>query len=182
MPSCLHFWNTRVDCVTVVCFLSASENIISDLRGAHKHTCKSRSEFLCTSSDLELSYTFCDSTAHTFMFNLTPCSMNKSVWKAALTWIPRSDITFLKIVFNVWYEGANALHWKEILCSGSDDIYSVCGTLKGESFATVFDIKGSRIQFPKGNYNIILQSFSDDSDNNILMCLNFTMIVKQDTF
>ncbi|XP_026698732.1 lymphocyte antigen 96 isoform X4 [Athene cunicularia] len=144
MSSCLHFWNTRVDCVTVVCFLSAS--------------------------------------AHTFMFNLTPCSMNKSVWKAALTWIPRSDITFLKIVFNVWYEGANALHWKEVLCSGSDDIYSVCGTLKGESFATVFDIKGSRIQFPKGNYNIILQSFSDDSDNNILMCLNFTMIVKQDAF
>ncbi|XP_026698730.1 lymphocyte antigen 96 isoform X2 [Athene cunicularia] len=132
MSSCLHFWNTRVDCVTVVCFLSASV-----------------SEFLCTSSDLELSYTFCDSTAHTFMFNLTPCSMNKSVWKAALTWIPRSDITFLKIVFNVWYEGANALHWKEVLCSGSDDIYSVCGTLKGESFATVFDIKGSRIQFPK---------------------------------
>ncbi|XP_074754928.1 lymphocyte antigen 96 isoform X6 [Athene noctua] len=126
MPSCLHFWNTRVDCVTVVCFLSASENIISDLRGAHKHTCKSR-------------------------------SMNKSVWKAALTWIPRSDITFLKIVFNVWYEGANALHWKEILCSGSDDIYSVCGTLKGESFATVFDIKGSRIQFPKQMFQIILE-------------------------
>ncbi|XP_074754927.1 lymphocyte antigen 96 isoform X5 [Athene noctua] len=128
MPSCLHFWNTRVDCVTVVCFLSASENIISDLRGAHKHTCKSRSEFLCTSSDLELSYTFCG-----------------------------SDITFLKIVFNVWYEGANALHWKEILCSGSDDIYSVCGTLKGESFATVFDIKGSRIQFPKQMFQIILE-------------------------
>ncbi|NXF64233.1 LY96 protein, partial [Ciccaba nigrolineata] len=140
------------------------------------------SEFLCTSSDLELSYTFCDSTAHTFKFNLTPCSMNKSVWKAALTWIPRSDITFLKIVFNVWYEGTNALYWKEVLCSGSDDEYSVCGTLKGETFATAFDIKGLRTPFPKGNYNIIFQGFSDDSDNNILMCLNFTMIVKQDTF
>lgn len=30
-----------------------------------------------------------DSTAHSFMFNLTPCSTkNKPVWKAALTWIP----------------------------------------------------------------------------------------------
>ncbi|NXW11313.1 LY96 protein, partial [Fregetta grallaria] len=141
------------------------------------------SEFLCTSSDLEISYTFCDSTAHAFMFNLTPCSiLNKSVWKAALTWIPRSDITFLKIIFKVWYDGAIALHWKEILCSGADDKYAVCGTLKGETIATAFDIKGARTKFPKGNYNIVLQGFSDDSENNMVMCLNFTMIVKQDPF
>ncbi|KFW02725.1 PREDICTED: lymphocyte antigen 96 [Eurypyga helias] len=141
------------------------------------------SEFLCTSSDLDISYAFCDSTAHAFMFNLTPCSlMNKSVWKAALTWIPRSDITFLKIVFNVWYNGDKALHWQEILCSGADDEYSVCGMLKGETIATDFNIKGSRIKFPKGNYNVILQGFSDDSENNVIVCLNFTMIVKQDGF
>uniref|UniRef100_A0A8C5JQ15 Lymphocyte antigen 96 n=1 Tax=Junco hyemalis TaxID=40217 RepID=A0A8C5JQ15_JUNHY len=90
------------------------------------------SELICTSSDLEMSYTFCDSTAHSFKFNLTPCSTrNKPVWKAALTWIPRSDIHFLKIVFNVWYDGAKALLWKEVLCSGADDEYSLCGTLKG---------------------------------------------------
>ncbi|NXE77787.1 LY96 protein, partial [Cochlearius cochlearius] len=137
------------------------------------------SEFLCMSSDLELSYTFCDSTAHAFMFNLTPCSItDKSVWKAALTWIPRSDVTFLKVVFNVWYNGARALHWKEGLCSGVDDEYSVCGKLKGETVATNFDIKGARIKFPKGNYDIILQGFSDDSENNMAICLNFTMIVK----
>ncbi|XP_030355421.1 lymphocyte antigen 96 [Strigops habroptila] len=141
------------------------------------------SELLCTSSDLDISYTFCDSTAHAFMFNLTPCStMNKSTWKAALSWIPRSDITFLKIVFNVWYDGAKALHWKEVLCSGADDEYSVCGTLKGETIATAFDIKGARTKFPKGNYNIILQGFSEDSEKNMIMCLNFTMIVKQDAF
>ncbi|NXQ90711.1 LY96 protein, partial [Nyctibius grandis] len=141
------------------------------------------SEFLCTSSDLELSYTFCDSTAHAFMFNLTPCSiMNKSVWKAALTWIPRSDITFLKVVFKVWYDGAKALHWKVLICSGADDKYSVCGTLKGETIATTFDIKGARTKFPKGNYKVIIEGFSDNSENNMVMCLNFTMIVKQDAF
>ncbi|NXT45862.1 LY96 protein, partial [Pluvianellus socialis] len=90
------------------------------------------SEFICMSSDLELSYTFCDSTAHAFMFNLTPCSItNNPTWKATLSWIPRSDITFLKLVFNVWYEGAKAFHWQETLCSGADDAYSVCATLKG---------------------------------------------------
>ncbi|XP_068862107.1 LOW QUALITY PROTEIN: lymphocyte antigen 96 [Aphelocoma coerulescens] len=141
------------------------------------------SEFLCTSSDLEMSYTFCDSTPHAFTFHLTPCStMNKSVWKAALTWIPRSDIQFLKIVFHVWYDDAKALLWKELLCSGADDEYSVCGTLKGETLVAAFDIKGSRIKFPKGNYRVVVQGFSDDSENNMLICLNFTMIVKQDAF
>ncbi|NXE21220.1 LY96 protein, partial [Ardeotis kori] len=141
------------------------------------------SELLCTSSELEMSYTFCDSTAHAFMFNLTPCGIvNKSVWSAALTWIPRSDIIFLKIVVTVWYDGAKALHWKEILCSGNDDEYSVCGKLKGETTTTDFDIKGARTKFPKGNYNIILQAFSDDSENNMIMCLNITMTVKQDAF
>ncbi|NWZ09297.1 LY96 protein, partial [Agelaius phoeniceus] len=137
------------------------------------------SELICTSSDLEMSYTFCDSTAHSFMFNLTPCSTkNKPVWKANLTWIPRSDIHFLKIVFNVWYDGAKALLWKELLCSGADDEYSLCGTLKGETLDSAFDIKGSRFEFPKGNYSIVVQGFSDDSENNMLICLNFTMIVK----
>ncbi|XP_069710338.1 lymphocyte antigen 96 isoform X2 [Phaenicophaeus curvirostris] len=113
------------------------------------------SEFLCMSSDLEMSYTFCDATAYAFAFNLTPCSiMNTSVWKTSLTWIPRSDITFLKVVFQVWYEGAKALHWKEILCSGADDEYSVCGTLKGETFATDFRIKGARIKFPKFEWSV----------------------------
>ncbi|NXP44647.1 LY96 protein, partial [Heliornis fulica] len=141
------------------------------------------SEFLCMSSDLEMSYSFCDSTAHMFVFSLTPCGIvNRSVWSTNLTWIPRSDITFLKIVFNVWYDGVKALNWKEVLCSGVDDEYSVCGRLKGETVATSFDIKGARTKFPKGNYNIILQGFSDDSENNVIICLNITMIVKQDPF
>uniref|UniRef100_A0A8D2PXB7 Lymphocyte antigen 96 n=1 Tax=Zosterops lateralis melanops TaxID=1220523 RepID=A0A8D2PXB7_ZOSLA len=98
------------------------------------------SEFLCASSDLEMSYTFCDSTAHIFMFNLTPCStVNKSVWKAALTWVPKTLVS-------------------------------------------TFDIKGSRTRFPKGNYSVIVQGFSDDSEDNRLLCLNFTMIVKRDAF
>ncbi|XP_075603206.1 lymphocyte antigen 96 [Balearica regulorum gibbericeps] len=141
------------------------------------------SEFLCTSSELEMSYTFCDSTDHVFLFNVTPCFIiNESVWKASLTWIPRNDITFLKVIFNVWYDGVKALHWKDVLCCGADDEYSICGALKGETVATSFDIKGARTKFPKGNYTIILQGFSDDSDNNMVICLNFTMIVKQDTF
>ncbi|NXQ40750.1 LY96 protein, partial [Catharus fuscescens] len=141
------------------------------------------SEFICTSSDLDMSYTFCDSTAHAFTFNVTPCStMDKYDWKAALTWIPRSDIHFLKVVFNVWYDGARSLTWKELLCSGADDIYSVCGMLKGETVVSAFDIKGSRIRFPKGNYSIVVQGFSDYSENNMLICLNFTMVIKQDPY
>ncbi|XP_052559820.1 lymphocyte antigen 96 isoform X2 [Tympanuchus pallidicinctus] len=111
------------------------------------------SGFFCTSSDLELSYTFCE-----------------------------SDVAFLKIVFTVWYEGAKALHWREVLCSGTDDEYSLCGKLKGETTETEFDIKGKRTSFPKGYYTVVLQAFSDVSEQNVIMCLNFTMIVKQDPF
>ncbi|XP_071410436.1 lymphocyte antigen 96 isoform X2 [Pithys albifrons albifrons] len=166
MSSCLHFWNSRVDSVAGVCLLSASV-----------------SEFLCMSSDLEMSYDFCDSTAQAFRLNLTPCSiMNTSVWKLTVAWIPRSDITFLKIVFNVWYDGAKALHWKHLLCSGADDEYSVCEMLKGETLVEEFDVKGSRTSFPKGNYNVIIQGFSEDSENNMVICLNITMVVKQDVY
>ncbi|NXC44567.1 LY96 protein, partial [Penelope pileata] len=141
------------------------------------------SGFSCTSSDLELSYAFCDSTAHSFEFIVTPCSILKiSVWHAALTWIPKSDIDFLKITFAVWYDGARALSWKEVICSGTDDEYSLCGGLKGETIAAEFDIKGKRTMFPKGNYTVILQAFSDNSEQNMIMCLNFTMTVKQDAF
>ncbi|XP_065608482.1 lymphocyte antigen 96 isoform X2 [Cyrtonyx montezumae] len=111
------------------------------------------SGFFCTSSDLELSYTFCE-----------------------------SDVIYLKILFTVWYEGARALHWKEVLCSGTDDAYSLCGSMKGETVGTQFDIKGNRILFPKGHYTVVLRAFSDASEQNIIMCLNFTMIVKQDAF
>ncbi|OWK55524.1 Lymphocyte antigen 96 [Lonchura striata] len=163
------------------------------------------SELICTSSDLEMSYTFCDSMAQAFMFNLTPCSVtNEHVWKAALTWIPRSDIHFLKIVFNVWYDGAKALFWKELLCSGADDEYSVCGTLKGgwcentwcnQPMQTGFYLYNLHLAWQtseqailplqnaiEGNYSIVVQGFSDDSENNMVICLNFTMIVKQDLF
>nr|XP_013027908.2 lymphocyte antigen 96 [Anser cygnoides] len=141
------------------------------------------SGFFCTSSDLEMSYTFCDSTAHDFMFNVTPCTMlNASIWHAALTWVPKSDIAFLKVVFTVWYNGAKALHWKETVCSGADDEYYVCEMLKGETITTTFDIKGKRTVFPKGDYSIIIEAFSDDSEKNMVMCLNYTMIVKQDSF
>lgn len=141
------------------------------------------SGFFCTSSDLEMSYTFCDSTAHDFMFNVTPCTMlNASIWHAALTWVPKSDIAFLKVVFTVWYDGAKALHWKETVCSGADDEYYVCEMLKGGTITTTFDIKGKRTVFPKGDYSIIIEAFSDDSEKNMVMCLNYTMIVKQDSF
>lgn len=45
-----------------------------------------------------------------------------------------SDIAFLKVVFTVWYDGAKALHWKEIICSGADDQYYVCEMLKGGQY------------------------------------------------
>ncbi|NWQ69214.1 LY96 protein, partial [Neopipo cinnamomea] len=135
------------------------------------------SEFLCASSDLEISYTFCG------QHSVSLLAMSVS-WADILHILKMlgSDITFLKIVFHIWYDGAKVFHWKHLLCSGTDDEYSVCETLKGETLVEEFDIKGSRTSFPKGNYNIIVQGFSDESENNMVICLNITMTVKQDVF
>lgn len=39
------------------------------------------------------SFYLVDSSAHYFKFNVTPCSMlNKSVWHAAVTWIPSESL------------------------------------------------------------------------------------------
>ncbi|POI30503.1 hypothetical protein CIB84_005747 [Bambusicola thoracicus] len=64
-------------------------------------------------------------------------------------------------------------------CTSSDLelSYTFCETIETE-----FDIKGKRTLFPKGDYTVILQAFSDDSEQNIITCLNFTMIIKQDAF
>uniref|UniRef100_A0A674IDV4 Lymphocyte antigen 96 n=1 Tax=Terrapene triunguis TaxID=2587831 RepID=A0A674IDV4_9SAUR len=70
---------------------------------------------LCSSSDVEISYSFCGKF-HQFMFCL---------------FLIGSDIIFLESSINVWYDAGNVLELKEVICSGFDDDYSFCGTLKG---------------------------------------------------
>nr|XP_005306836.1 lymphocyte antigen 96 isoform X1 [Chrysemys picta bellii] len=104
---------------------------------------------LCSSSDVEISYSFCDSMDHVLFLSIVPCSFSESRWKVTLLWIPRSDIIFLESSIHVWYDAANLLEWKKVICSGFDDDYSFCGTLKGETLNTTFEFSGLKMKLPK---------------------------------
>ncbi|TFK10920.1 E3 ubiquitin-protein ligase RNF216 [Platysternon megacephalum] len=133
---------------------------------------------LCSSSDVEISYSFCDSMDHVFFLSIVPCSFSKSRWKATLLLIPRSDIIFLEVSVNVWYDDANVLERKEVICSGFDDDYSFCGTLKGETLNTTFEFSGLKMKLPKGIYTIFLRLFSGPSEKNLQLCTNVTLLIK----
>ncbi|XP_019383359.1 PREDICTED: lymphocyte antigen 96 [Gavialis gangeticus] len=138
-----------------------------------------RRELICRSSDIELSYSFCDSMKHNFFFNITPCSLiGKPQWEGSVFWIPRSDIIFLKINLSLWYHDAKALDWKQIICTGIDDDYSFCGTLKGETINTTINIRGLTMELEKGEYTVLLRGFPNYFEENLLICLNLTMLYK----
>ncbi|XP_039381440.1 lymphocyte antigen 96 isoform X3 [Mauremys reevesii] len=104
---------------------------------------------LCSSSDVEISYSFCDSMDDAFFLSIVPCSFSESRWKVTLLSIPRNDIIFLEGSVNVWYDAENISAWKKVICSGFDDDYSFCGTLKGETLNTTFEIGGLKMKLPK---------------------------------
>ncbi|XP_065256278.1 lymphocyte antigen 96 isoform X2 [Emys orbicularis] len=133
---------------------------------------------LCSSSDVEISYSFCDSMDHVFFLSIVPCSFREGRWKVTLLWIPRSDIIFLESSINVWYDAGNVLEWKEVICSGFDDDYSFCGTLKGETINTTFEFSGLKMKLLKGIYTIFLRLFSGPSEKNLLLCTNVTLLIK----
>ncbi|XP_030409142.1 lymphocyte antigen 96 isoform X3 [Gopherus evgoodei] len=84
-----------------------------------------------------------------FFISIVPCSFSESHWKVTLSLIPRNDIIFLEGSVNVWYDAANILEQKKVICSGFDDDYSFCGTLKGETLNTTFEISGLKMELPK---------------------------------
>ncbi|XP_074841832.1 lymphocyte antigen 96 [Carettochelys insculpta] len=139
-----------------------------------------RKILICESSETEIFYSFCDSVDHKIMFNIVPCTFTQRSWEGSLFWIPRSDIIFLKGVLHLWYAGAKILEWKQVICSGFDDDYSFCGTLKGESINTTFGISGMQTKFPQGLYTVVIRGFSDHFEKNLLLCANISLLMKTD--
>ncbi|KAG6933126.1 lymphocyte antigen 96 [Chelydra serpentina] len=135
---------------------------------------------LCRSSEVEISYSFCDSVDHIFFLSIVPCSFREGRWKVTLLGIPRSDLIFLEGSVNLWYDAVNVLPLKKVICHGFDDEYSFCGTLKGETLNATFEFSGLTMQLPKGTYTILLRLFSGPSENNLLMCMNVTLLKKLD--
>uniref|UniRef100_A0A5F9D2V4 Lymphocyte antigen 96 n=1 Tax=Oryctolagus cuniculus TaxID=9986 RepID=A0A5F9D2V4_RABIT len=64
---------------------------------------------------------------------------------------------------------------KEIICKGSDDVYSFCRALKGETVNTTVPFSFKGIRLSKGQYRCVVEAIAGSAEE-MIFCLNFTII------
>ncbi|XP_007954948.1 lymphocyte antigen 96 [Orycteropus afer afer] len=132
--------------------------------------------WICNSSDLSVWYTYCDNMKYPISLNLIPCiTLKGSRGHLQISYIPRRDIK--KLYFNL-YVSTKSLDFpkrKEVVCRGSDDDYSFCRALKGETVNTTVSFSFKEIKFSKGRYKIIAEAIAGSTEE-MIFCLNATVI------
>uniref|UniRef100_A0A8C5XXA4 Lymphocyte antigen 96 n=1 Tax=Microcebus murinus TaxID=30608 RepID=A0A8C5XXA4_MICMU len=109
-----------------------------------------KQNWVCNSSDASIWYTYCDHMEYPISVNVNPCITLKGTRGLLhLYFIPRRDLN--KLYFNL-YISINSMELpkrKEVICRGSNDIYSFCRALKGETVNTTVSFSFSGIRFSK---------------------------------
>ncbi|XP_048214943.1 lymphocyte antigen 96 isoform X1 [Perognathus longimembris pacificus] len=130
----------------------------------------------CNSSDATFAYTYCDNMKYPISVSTEPCiALKGTKGLIHIFYIPRRDLK--KLYFNL-YISINSMDLPkrtEVICKGSDDDYSFCRALKGETVNTTVPFSFRGIQFPKGRYNCVIEAIAGDPEEK-LFCLNFTII------
>ncbi|XP_045310841.1 lymphocyte antigen 96 [Leopardus geoffroyi] len=133
-------------------------------------------QWICNSSDSSVWYSHCDNMKVPISIAIQPCmSMKGSRGYLHLSFIPRRDIK--KLYFNL-YLSINSMDLpvrKEVICRGSDDVYSFCRALKGETVNTTVGFSFRGIRFSKGQYRCVAEAITGNTEE-MLFCLNFTVI------
>ncbi|XP_038297345.1 lymphocyte antigen 96 isoform X3 [Canis lupus familiaris] len=95
----------------------------------------------------------------------------------ASVWYTYCGRDIKKLYFNLYisFNSMNLPMRKEVICRGSDDVYSFCRALKGETVDTRIPFSFRGIRFSKGQYNCVAEAISGDTEEK-LFCLNFTII------
>ncbi|XP_046497551.1 lymphocyte antigen 96 isoform X1 [Equus quagga] len=132
--------------------------------------------WICNSSDMSIWYTYCDNMKSPISINLEPCiELKGTSGHLHMLFVPRRDIK--KLYFNL-YLTMNSLEFpmrKEVICRGSDDDYSFCRALKGETVNTTVSFSFRGMRFPKGRYRCIAEAVVGNTEE-ALFCLNFTLL------
>ncbi|XP_037006857.1 lymphocyte antigen 96 isoform X1 [Artibeus jamaicensis] len=132
--------------------------------------------WICNSSDASVWYTYCDKMKYPISVVPEPCvTLKGSNGYLHISFIPRRDIK--KLYFNL-YLSFNTLVFpmrKEVICRGSDDEYSFCRALKGETVNTSVPFSFKGILFSKGRYIFVVEAITGNTEE-MLFCLNFTII------
>ncbi|XP_075406762.1 lymphocyte antigen 96 [Tenrec ecaudatus] len=132
--------------------------------------------WVCNSTDLSVWYSYCDNLKYPISLNVTPCvTLKTTKGTLQLSYIPRRDIKDLRFNLNVSLDSMVFPMRQEVVCRGSDGVYSFCRALKGETVNTnvTFSYKG--INFFKGQYKIVVEAITGSHDDR-LFCLNVTAI------
>ncbi|VFV34203.1 lymphocyte antigen 96 [Lynx pardinus] len=112
-------------------------------------------QWICNSSDSSVWYSHCDNMKVPISIAIQPCmSMKGSRGYLHLSFIPMR---------------------KEVICRGSDDVYSFCRALKGETVNTTVGFSFRGIRFSKGRYRCVAEAITGNTEE-MLFCLNFTVI------
>ncbi|XP_024434115.1 lymphocyte antigen 96 isoform X1 [Desmodus rotundus] len=132
--------------------------------------------WICNSSDSSVWYSYCDNMEYPISLIPEPCIILKGTsGHLHIFFIPRRDIK--KLYFNL-YLSFNTLEFpmrKEVICRGSDDEYSFCRALKGETVNTSVPFSFKGILFSKGRYRCVVEAIAGNTEE-MLFCLNFTII------
>ncbi|XP_036194450.1 lymphocyte antigen 96 isoform X2 [Myotis myotis] len=107
--------------------------------------------WICNSSDVSLWYSYCDNMKYPISIRSEPCvELKGSKGYLHISYIP-------------------------IICRGSDDDYSFCRALKGETVNTTVPFSYRGILFSKGKYRCVVEAITGITEE-MLFCLNFTII------
>ncbi|OCT56128.1 hypothetical protein XELAEV_18001952mg [Xenopus laevis] len=88
-----------------------------------------KEQLLCKSSVAEVWLQPCDGQKD-LKITMEACDFNR-LHHVTAEWIPRMDLYQLYGEFVVWYQFSKYSEFSKEFCSGTDDAYSTCGTLKG---------------------------------------------------
>ncbi|XP_070605294.1 lymphocyte antigen 96 [Erythrolamprus reginae] len=137
-------------------------------------------QLLCTSNDVDISYSYCGPGRDNFLASLDPCLLwDRRKWRASIFWIPKADLTVVDVRVQLLNGPINTFKWESTLCHGVDDDYSFCGTLKGETINTTVNISGAESKYLyliKGEYTAIFEIFTGLKE--LVTCVNYTVILK----
>ncbi|KAM4689203.1 lymphocyte antigen 96-like [Discoglossus pictus] len=87
---------------------------------------------LCRSSNVEIRYTLWDEKNIPSVYLETCDYKSESKVNLSLTWIPRMDLHHLTVMAEAWIQSMKISEYSYDLCSGVDDAFEYCGSLRGD--------------------------------------------------
>ncbi|XP_062044325.1 lymphocyte antigen 96 isoform X3 [Lepus europaeus] len=108
--------------------------------------------------------------------NIEPCITLKGTQGLLhIFYIPRRDMNQLYFNLYISFNSMDLPKRKEVICKGSDDVYSFCRALKGETVNTTVPFSFKGIRLSKGQYRCVVEAIAGSAEE-MIFCLNFTII------